>query len=88
MLRRLPFQPSLALGLMLLASGTAAQQSDRPSPTVPPTGTACSEPRPQICPQIYQPVCGYKANDARHTYSNACTACADKQVVGHRPGPC
>ena len=58
---------------------------------VPPELTRCVDPRPEVCAQVYLPVCGTR--DARlvsdwKTYSNACTACADPAVYAHRPGTC
>lgn len=56
--------------------------------------------RPEVCAQFYKPVCGQlknasgKAGAKRElepewkTYSNGCTACANPQVIGYRPGAC
>jgi hypothetical protein len=49
---------------------------------------ACKEPRPQICTAHYDPVCGLSADGNYKTYANACSACSDKAVSGHRPGAC
>lgn len=47
------------------------------------------------CIQIYQPVCGWKANPSRcfspgckQSYANKCFACVDKRVVGYTEGAC
>jgi cytochrome c5 len=69
----------LAIAFLLVAGSAQAQQS--------PT-TQCTEPRPQMCPQVYNPVCGVAADASKKTYGNGCSACADKAVVGHTPGPC
>ena len=53
--------------------------------------TICTEPRPEICTMDYTPVCGLRktsGEDEWKTYSNACNACSDAAVVGHRPGAC
>ena len=64
---------------------------------VPPAGeavslapglTTCEDPRPQVCTLQYQPVCGFSSVDGFKTYSNACSACSDEIVTGHRPGAC
>ncbi|RKZ57440.1 MAG: hypothetical protein DRQ44_15775 [Gammaproteobacteria bacterium] len=62
--------------------------------------TRCENPRPEVCNQLYQPVCGDRDTGARCimapcpqarkkvTYSNSCTACADKKVYGYWDGAC
>ena len=47
----------------------------------------CEEPRPEICTQQYTPVCGY-SNKAMKTYSNGCSACADRTVTSYSEGVC
>ena len=53
-----------------------------------PELTACEDPRPQVCTLQYDPVCGFTSADKYKTYSNACSACSDAAVTGHRPGAC
>lgn len=48
----------------------------------------CRDPRPQLCTADYNPVCGVRGDGTEKTYSNACSACADPAVTGHRPGAC
>jgi len=48
----------------------------------------CKDPRPEICTQHYDPVCGSLVNGEFRTYGNACTACANTAVTGYRPGAC
>ncbi len=59
----------------------------------------CVVPRPEVCAQDWLPVCGKRDTGIRcvttpcdswelRTYSNACTACADRDVYGWRPGEC
>ncbi len=50
----------------------------------------------EICSLIVEPVCGYKPDTicaaiipcVYETYSNACEACHDPQVVSYTIGPC
>ena len=53
-----------------------------------PLLTACEDPRPEICTAHYEPVCGSTGSDGFKTYANACAACSNKAVSGHRPGAC
>jgi len=51
-------------------------------------GGACAEPRPQMCTRDYRPACGLKRDGSRKTYGNACSACADADVVSQSAGAC
>ena len=51
-------------------------------------GKACPEPRPEMCTQQYDPVCGQLRGGDSKTYSNWCTACSDKAVESYIPGEC
>ncbi|MBW1749103.1 MAG: hypothetical protein JRJ37_00080 [Deltaproteobacteria bacterium] len=48
----------------------------------------CTAPRPEVCTQEYIPVCGKLGDGNQKTYSNACSACADSEVVNYQSGPC
>ena len=50
--------------------------------------TACEEPRSQICTMNYLPVCGYRSDGTVETFSNACTACSDTDVIGYDDAGC
>ena len=50
--------------------------------------TACTDPRPEMCTQDYNPACGLLENGGEKTYSNACTACSDSAVASYKPGAC
>lgn len=70
------------IGLVLgLSSGCTAQA---PAPDL----TRCTDPRPQICTQQYDPVCATVADGSTKTYATGCTACADPGVVGWVSGAC
>ncbi len=75
----------------------APASTEEPQSTEEPT--TCTDPRREMCTREYRPVCadvdtGIRCIKApcpsteKKTYSNACTACADKKVMGHRPGAC
>jgi hypothetical protein len=60
---------------------------------------ACVEPRPEMCAQIYQPVCGVVDTGVRcvttpcpsstlKTFGNACTACGNSKVSSYTKGEC
>lgn len=48
----------------------------------------CEDPRPEMCTQEYVPVCGERMDGSRKTYGNACSACADINVVQYQADPC
>ena len=50
--------------------------------------TTCTDPRPQMCMEIYMPACGVDKNGAQRTYANSCHACADQTVVSFTMGKC
>jgi hypothetical protein len=76
--KRWPFAVLIAAGILAGCSRESAM-----------TGlTQCTDPRPQACTRDYVPVCGALKAGGVKTYSNACDACADAAVLGHRPGAC
>jgi len=77
---RFPFRLSL---LCLVMAGAA--QAQQPLPAL---STSCTEPRPQVCPMIYQPVCGVKKDGSKRTFSNGYAACGDAAVESHTAGDC
>jgi len=55
----------------------------------------CASERPEICAQIYQPVCGWFGQKRQcikypcaETYSNSCTACSNENVEYWTDGVC
>ena len=59
----------------------------------------CPEVRPEMCTQMYDPVCGLMDSGIRcittpcpsvihKTFGNACTACSDEKVTGYVDGEC
>jgi hypothetical protein len=56
--------------------------------SLPVAGGTCADPRPQMCTRDYRPTCGVRRDGTRRTYGNACTACADSEVVAQGAGPC
>ena len=70
-----------------IASTSCAQEPPPPKLTVP-AENLCTEPRPEMCMELYQPVCGFTKDGASHTYPNSCHACAKPEVVRYTPGEC
>jgi hypothetical protein len=75
--------------LLVAVLSLVACASGNPS-LVPATGpkTACTDPRPQICTMDYTPVCAQLETGELKTYSNACSACGDVNVLAHSPAAC
>ncbi|MEZ5537440.1 MAG: hypothetical protein R3F02_17695 [Thiolinea sp.] len=93
-------------GLLLLAVTSACVQLD--AGEQPPADSAervsdslvrCTTPRPEICYELYQPVCAVRDTGVRCvttpcpstekiTYANDCKACADPKVFGFQRGDC
>jgi hypothetical protein len=48
----------------------------------------CEDPRPEFCTREYAPVCAKLIDGSLKTYSNGCSACSDKKVIGYKPGQC
>lgn len=79
------------LAILVIACVVGAACATPPGGRVEASGpatTACTEPRPQICTANYDPVCARLGDGTYATYANACMACGDGDVSGHRPGPC
>lgn len=70
----------VAMTALLLLCACAGRES---SPVM-----LCTEPRPQVCTQEYNPVCGQLAAGGWHEYSSPCNACAHDAVAGYETGPC
>ena len=90
----------LCLGLFL-SIGTADEQLLAPRMSIAVvTNTnfvACKEPRPEICYEVYAPVCAVRKvqvqctlapclNTEQKTYANDCQACSDRKVLGYASG--
>jgi hypothetical protein len=56
--------------------------------SMPVAGGACATPRPQMCTRDYRPACGVRQDGSRRTYGNACSACADPDVLSQAAGAC
>lgn len=85
-----PFVSGAGLVVLLLASGCFAADTPDQSPpksTVPEIHL-CTDPRPEMCMEIYMPVCGFTKDGVARTYPNSCHACAHAEVVRYTPGAC
>lgn len=105
---RRPYGPAILTALALLALGCPATPpgaETSPGPTAPgevvsePEQQACGEPRPELCVQLYDPVCAQRDTGVRcvttpcdstepREYPNGCEACRDAKVLSYAPGPC
>ncbi len=74
----------LAATIVFGCSGGSVPQDASEDPTL----TQCVDPRPEICTREYRPVCGVSEDESMKTYGNACDACSNQDVTGHRPGTC
>jgi hypothetical protein len=63
---------SLAVLALALGLATSARAADRDRPVV------LAQSTPEVCTEVYQPVCGTDPSGKRVTYSNACFARAAK----------
>jgi tetratricopeptide (TPR) repeat protein len=63
-------------------------QAELADESLPIAGGACAEPRPQMCTKDYRPSCGMRRDGTRKTYDNACSACADADVLNQGAGAC
>jgi hypothetical protein len=81
---------ALLIFVLLAMSGCAAKETTKSSETKPdnPNKQICPEPRPEMCTQQYDPVCGQFSRGGNQTYSNGCSACSDKAVESYVPGEC
>ncbi len=59
----------------------------------------CEDPRPELCTMDYRPVCALRDTGLRcittpcpttewKTYSNACSACSEPDIIGYKHGEC
>lgn len=76
------------ISILGFVSATLLVSSCQNIPTQLVNQVNCSEPRPEICTMDYQPVCGFNSDNSSKTYSNACVACSDKEVVKYIKGEC
>jgi len=75
-----------ALIFMLVVSGAVcAQAASRDRSTVLAQATPVAPP--EVCAEVYQPVCGTNPSGMRTTYSNACFARAAR-ATNVTPGEC
>lgn len=86
------------------SEGVSVEEYCKENPTTAGCKTAddsviCTEPRPEICTQQYDPVCAEKDTGIRCittpcpstdnvTYGNGCSACTDPEVYSYTPGEC
>jgi hypothetical protein len=81
---------ALLIFLILVMIGCAATESTKSNEMRQdnPERQICREPRPEMCTQQYDPVCGQFIRGGSQIYSNWCSACSDKAVESYVPGEC
>lgn len=70
----------LVIFAMILLIACTPEQTREPRPGE----QICTGARPEVCMQVYEPVCG----DNERTYSNGCVACSDAAVSSYVDGEC
>lgn len=82
----------LAIGVMSACVNLGAAEQIPKSDAATTTGrdafVQCNTPRPEICYELYQPVCAVRETGEKVTYPNDCKACADSIVHGFQRGDC
>jgi len=76
--------PVFLLSLMMLV--TACASADKKEPGI--KEIICQDPRPQMCTMHYMPVCALLQEKQYKTYSNACSACSDPDVISYIKASC
>lgn len=79
---------AIVIGSISIISGCALADQEQPAPSENTVTVVCKDPRPTICTREYRPVCGHFADGTVKTFSNACSACGNKEVVGYTHGAC
>jgi hypothetical protein len=99
--------------LLLLAACSQAPVAPAPVASAPPAANPpaesspqarnepvqCTDPRPQVCTMIYDPVCATRDTGIRcvttpcpsselKTMSSGCSACSDAKVISYVKGEC
>jgi hypothetical protein len=74
--------------ILILFAGPCFTSCDTSSDNAITLETMCSEPRPEVCTMEHDPVCGYKLDGTSKTYSNGCSACTEKEIIGYNNGEC
>ncbi|MEH6825281.1 MAG: hypothetical protein V7629_15350 [Motiliproteus sp.] len=81
------------LMVLLLLSGCNHTLQPGQQTTAPKQPAQCPQPRPETgqqvaCPMNYLPVCAIHADATRSTHANACSACANPEIIGYTDEAC
>ena len=86
-MRQIAFFAATGICIAMVA-GCAKSPATTESTGVRDGFVACAKPRPDACTMQYDPVCGDLTDGTSNTYSNACAACSDRNVMRYRAGAC
>ncbi len=82
-----PIRFVASLVIVTLGLAVSAQAASRDRPTILAQAALAQGAPPEICTEVYQPVCGTNPAGMRVTYSNACFARVAK-ATNMTPGEC
>ncbi len=71
------------IGILLSISNGIASEANSSEKKV-----LCPDERPMVCTRDYRPVCGLSQDSTTKTYSNACSACSNSDVVSYVSQAC
>ena len=78
----------LMLALFCLSACATVSTDTQQEKMSTSTRQLCTDPRPQVCPMVYDPVCATDTAGMQRTYASGCSACGRQEVVSYEKGAC